>query len=239
MRPVATSFAATYIFIASEFSTAERRAVVNTVAAARVWLSAAFRCGNHTPHTARFCVSPTIISAVYIETPQPPPDARNVGHLPPPAPENHHYRHRTPNSNQETDVRECGFRGQVSGGKCPVMGRRCLPVTGHSPGQNRPFAPPVELGLLELKLGLFTPPPPLYRWTLCSAAIRPSVCLSVCPIPVALKRCISGLWLLIDTNRKRHSGRPTNPLISLTVRPLEVVETCGAYRFAAIWAIFC
>jgi len=45
---------------------------------------------------------------------------------------------------------------------------------------------------------------------LSSAAIRPFICLSVCPMPItAGQRCILGLWLLFITNRKPHAqGEP-------------------------------
>jgi len=31
---------------------------------------------------------------------------------------------------------------------------------------------------------------------LSDATVRPSVCLSVCPMPLGQKRCILGIWLL-------------------------------------------
>ena len=52
---------------------------------------------------------------------------------------------------------------------------------------------------------------PALRWgTLSDVAIRPPVCPSVCLLHVhRSRRCILGLWLLQNTNRKPHAGSRT------------------------------
>ena len=52
--------------------------------------------------------------------------------------------------------------------------------------------------------------PALRRGTLSDVAIRPPVCPSVClPHVHRSRRCILGLWLLQNTNRKPHAGSRT------------------------------
>jgi len=54
---------------------------------------------------------------------------------------------------------------------------------------------------------------------------------SVCPMPLAQEWCISGLWLLWNTNRKPHAGSQTHwspwPYGYLNWSPLKKHSACG------------
>ena len=61
----------------------------------------------------------------------------------------------------------------------------------------------------------------------------PSVCLFVCFMPLSQKRCILGLWLLLNTSRKPHARRRTHWSAWPTWSP-ELAETISDANFTSI-----
>ena len=60
-----------------------------------------------------------------------------------------------------------------------------------------------------------------------------SICLSVCSMPLAQKWSISGLWLLLNTNRKSRGGSRTHWSALVIIRLRQIV--CVQFERRCLW----